>query len=140
MIKRLFPLYVFLIIIAASSCGDNSSNSSDLPPGFDLTTSECVAEDIRDTTSLSEFSWLCVNIDNNNIDIINFLPTTFVPDCFSLESRTNTWCLIVPTERASFTATRSVHLQQLPPRDEDGCRVGELAERIEDLECELVRK
>ena len=140
MIKRLLLLFVFPILIFFLGCGEgDSSDSLNLPPDFDLTTSECPAEDIRDTHSLSEFAWLCINIDTNEIDWIGFLPTTFVSDCFSLESKADSWCLIAPTGIASFTGRHSVHHLQTLPRDENGCRVGETVELIEELECELVK-
>ena len=139
MIKRILLLFVLPILITSSSCNDDSSNSSDLPTGFDLATSECPAEDIRDTTSLSQFSWLCTDIDTDETFTIGFSPIIFVPDCFSMESKSDSWCLISPTGRGSFSGRHSVHQLQILPRDENGCRVGETVELVEDLECELVR-
>lgn len=139
-------LYLALVLILIFSIGCNESDNSDslnLPADFDLETSECPVDDIRSHPNQTELSWVCMTTEGEDRGVLGTLSgISFSQDCFTLESKVDNWCLISPIGRAMFTATHVRYnidvLADLPPPDENGCRIDERI-IVEELICELER-
>lgn len=144
MANNLRYLVLILILVFSIGCNeDDNSNDLNLPEDFDLTTSECPAEDIRAFPDFNnELAWSCMSLDGGS----EFFPGTLsqisgVTSCSSVLSRGDNWCLIEPIGRAMFTATHQTFIEPpfpIPPADEDLCRIDD-STIDEEVICEIVR-
>lgn len=125
-----------LAVIGCDSGGDGGN--PDIPPGLDLLETDCPGEDIVAVPVTEGYAWECITAEGEDF-IAGTLSGLSMADCFATVSRTDAFCGIGVTGRASFAASRHEFDLQNPPPIEELGRDPEIAVSIEEVECRTVR-
>jgi len=127
-----------VLMITGCDGGGGGGGDPDIPPGLDLLESACPGEDIVAVPITEGYAWECITSEGEDF-IAGTLSDLSMADCFSTVSRTDAFCGIEVTGRASFAASHhEFDLQNPPPIEELGCDP-EIAVSIEEVECRTVR-
>jgi hypothetical protein len=139
-IMKKFFIFLLLILTLWLACNDGGSSDSNIPPGLNLLTSECPAQDIIDIPVFEGFTWECDPTSGGEKFIAPTLSDlSNAIDCFSTVSRTDAFCEILVLGKSSFMATRlQFDLENLPPPGELGCNP-DIAISQEEVVCETIR-
>lgn len=139
MLKKILWL-TWLVVILGTACDGGDSDSSNIPSGFNLLTSDCPAQDIIEIPVSEGFAWECKPTDGGEEFIAGTLSDlSQIIDCFSTVSKSDAFCGIAVLGQITFIADHlEFDLENPPPPGELGCNP-DIAISEEEVECTLIR-
>ncbi len=131
-------LPALILVISITACNGGDSGESNIPPGLNLLESDCLGQDIVEVPITEGYAWECTPLEGGEEFIAGTLSGLSLAGCTETVSKGDAFCDILPTGRASFTASHHVFdLENPPPPAELGCNP-DIAISIEEVECRTV--